>query len=63
VPSRIALKHPPTAKGKIVVPTERDAYGKVAPAKVIPAAKGKKAGKPVAPGGPANRQRIRREAE
>ena len=57
--SRIALKHPPTAKGKIVVPTERDAYGKVAPVKVIPAAKGKKA-KPLV-GGPAGRHREKRD--
>ncbi len=54
MPSRIALKHPPTAKGKIIVPTGRDAYGKPVAPKVIPAAKGKKTSKPLV-GGPAAR--------
>jgi hypothetical protein len=52
--SRIALKHAPSAKGKIVVPTERDVHGKVAPPKVIPATKAKKPTKPLV-GGPAAR--------
>jgi len=55
--SRITAKSPAAAKGKVIVtPPRRTPAPPKDMAKVIKA-------KPVAPGGPANRQRLRREGK